>query len=159
MSYVPYADQLRGLDYASASLYGMPHLGAGYYADDVNATRWVGEQRRCAACGRSTGFHSKHHEPPKSKGRSFLLCTPMGQFVLKPAIIDLCGTGTTGCHGDRHNGLLAIRWEWDSDESAEQWWNGYLLSHGYVPHDPRLFVLGRYIIERGGVEMEVRGWR
>lgn len=155
MTYTPDSSQLRGLSRECASLFGMPHLGAEYTRDDIGWTRFTGEFRECAACGKSGGFHSRHHEPPRSKA-TFLLCTPMGQFVLKPALIDLCGCGTTGCHGDRHNGLLAIRWEWDSDESAEQWWNGYLLSHGYVPHDRRLFGFGRYVFSRDGMEWEVR---
>ena len=156
MSYVPEMAQLRGLSYETAKLYGMPHIGAHYSRDDVDATAWAGAYRECAACGKTGGPHSKHHEPPKGKGRIFLLCTPLGQFVLKPALIDLCGSGTTGCHGERHGGRLKIRWEWDSDEHEEKWWNGYWLSHGVAPHSRKLFDYGRYVFERAGREWEVR---
>lgn len=155
MSFVPDARQLKGLSYPVASLYGMPHLGCEYLADDVNRYRALPESR-CAVCGRP--HPNAHHEPPRGKGRNFLLSTPMGQFVLKPALIALCGSGTTGCHGDRHGGRLKIRWEWDSDEYAEQWWDGTWLSK-YEPHSPRLFDLGRYVFERDGKEWEARGLR
>ena len=153
MSFVPDRSQLKGLSYQVASLYGMPHLGGEYWADGVDSYRRA-EGSCCAVCGRPRP--NVHHEPPKGKGRSFLLSTPMGQFVLKPALIALCGSGTTGCHGDRHAGKLKIRWEWDSDEYAEKWWNGHWLSHGIKPHDPRLFQLGRYVFEKEGKEWEVR---
>ena len=153
MSFVPDARQLKGLSYPVASLYGMPHLGAHYTADDVNRYE-VEDGAFCALCGRP--YPNAHHEPPKGKGRNFLLSTPMGRFVLKPALIALCGSGTTGCHGDRHNGKLGIRWEWDSDENAGKWWDGYWLSRFYTPHDSRLFELGRYVFEKEGREWEIR---
>lgn len=158
MSFVPDMRQLNGLSYEIASLYGMPHLFGEYYRDDVDATRWVPrDERTCACCGR-TYFHrwSLHHEPPKSKGRSFNLATPMGTFVLKPALIGLCGSGTEGCHGDRHARLLTIRWAWESDENAERWWSGHWLSHGYMSNSQRLFELGHYEFERGGMVKQVR---
>ena len=153
MSFVPDARQLKGLSYAKASLYGMPHLGCEYTADDVNRYRTL-EGACCVVCGRP--YPNAHHEPPKGVGRNFLLSTPMGQFVLKPALIALCGSGTTGCHGMRHNGQLKVRWEWYSDENAERWWDGYWLSHGYQPHSERLFELGRYVFEMDGTEREAR---
>lgn len=147
MSFVPDMAQLRGLSYETASLYGMPHIGCRYYAEELSSTAWTGDHRKCAACGTWSGGHSRHHEPPRSKG-SFLLRTPMGAFVLLPALIDLCGSGTTGCHGRRHSGRLAIRWEWDSDEIAESWWNGALLSMPYhEPHGEWLFRYGKYVFE------------
>lgn len=158
MTYLPKREQLRGLSYETAKLYGMPHIGCRYYRDDVNATAWIdSDERKCAACGKVNGMQSKHHEPPKGKGRTFLLVTPMGKFVLKPALIDLCGSGTTGCHGDRHNGRLSVRWEWDSDEYEAQWWSGYLLSRPY--HEPNgkwLYNFGCYVFEREGVSWEYR---
>lgn len=157
MSYVPESRQLRGLSYEVASLYGMPHIGARYRSDNINDTGLTERPATCAACGKVAMTMNRHHEPPKSKGRSFLLCTPMGQFVLKPALIALCGSGTTGCHGMRHSGLLSVRWEWDRDENAERWWNGHWLSHGYTPNSRNLFELGRYVLSGPGVEWEVRG--
>ena len=159
---IQYPGQLNGLSYEKAKLYGMPHIGAEYARkNDVDATRWTGMYRLCAACGKAGGAHSKHHEPPKSSGRVFLLrcreseSSPGGQFVLRPALIDLCGSGTTGCHGQRHGGKLAITWEWDSDFFERAWWNGDLLAHGYAPHDRRLYSMGRYVFERRGPD---GGW-
>lgn len=156
MSYVPNCDQLRGLSYPKASIYGMPHIGCRYYADDISATEWDSDNRRCAVCGRTDGMHNRHHEPPRSNG-TFLLRTPMGQFVLLPALIDLCGSGTTGCHGDRHNGRLSIRWEWDSDDDARMWWDGTLLSRPFhEPHGKWLYRHGRYVFNFDGYEWEYR---
>ena len=150
--------QLRGLSYEVAKLYGMPHIGAKYTRDDVNATAWTGDYRRCACCGRTDGFHSKHHEPPKGKGSSFLLFTPKGRFVLKPALIDLCGSGTTGCHGDRHNGRLVIRWEWDDPEYERMWWDGTWLSKPFFnPHGEWLFKCGHYVFESRAMTWDYRG--
>lgn len=153
----PSMEQLGWLSYETAKLYGMPHVGCRYFRDDVDATAWEDEVRRCAACGRANGPHSRHHEPPKGRGRSFNLKTPMGTFVLKPALIDLCGSGTTGCHGDRHNGRLRIAWEWDSDEDEERWWDGFWLSRPYhEPHGKWLYRHGRYVFEKDGLTWEHR---
>lgn len=157
MSFTPSMEQLKGLSYDRASLYGMPHIGCKYRYEDIGATAWDGDYRRCACCGRTNGYHNRHHEPPKKWG-SFLLETPMGKFVLLPALIDLCGSGTQGCHGDRHSGKLKIRWEWDSDEFAEQWWSGYLLSRPYhEPHGKWLYGCGCYVFEHNGSEWRYRG--
>lgn len=153
MSYTPPRERLRGLSTAYAGLYGMPCVGAYYERDDTDSNR-LKHGAVCARCGAKAV--NSHHEPPKSKGRSFLLATPMGQFVLKPALIALCGSGTTGCHGMRHSGLLRFRWEWDSDEIAEKWWDGWWLSHGYRPNSQSLFELGAYIAEENGKEWVIR---
>lgn len=154
MSFVPEMSQLRGLTFEAASLFGMPNLGAVYLREDMSATSM--RESRCACCGtRSSHGWSVHHEPPRSKG-TFLLCTEWGRFVLLPALIVLCGSGTTGCHGKRHNGQLRIRWEWDLDEYAEKWWSGWILSHFCAPHSPRLFELGRYVFEMDGKSWEVK---
>ena len=148
--------QLTGLPYETAKLYGMPHIGCRYVREDISATAWDGDARECACCGRSGGVHSRHHEPPRSKG-AFRLQTPMGLFVLLPALIDLCGSGTTGCHGDRHSGLLRIRWEWYSDEYERMWWDGTLLSRPFSgPHGAWLYDYGRYVFEHRGRTFERR---
>lgn len=156
MTYTPDASVLRGLSMDKASLYGMPHIGCRYTRDDMARTAFESDLR-CAWCGSQRGFHSRHHEPPRSNG-SFLLNTPKGKFVLLPALVDLCGSGTTGCHGDRHNGLLKLRWEWDGDEFAEKWWDGTFLSRPY--HEPNgkwLYAYGCWVLERDGVERRFRG--
>ena len=156
MSYEPTREILHGFSYEKAKLFGMPHIGCKYRRDDINETAFIDDTRRCAGCGRTNGAHNRHHEPPKSNG-SFLLVTPRGKFVLKPALIDLCGSGTTGCHGERHNKKLKITWEWDSGEYEEQWWSGYLLSRPYhEPHGKWLYGFGRYIFERNGQRWEYR---
>lgn len=152
----PTREQLRGLSYETANLYGKPHIGCCYYREEINSTAWDGEHRKCAVCGRTDGFHSRHHEPPRSKG-SFLLDTPMGKFVLLPALIDLCGSGTTGCHGARHAGKLKVRWAWDSDEYERDWWSGKLLSQvGHIPNGKWLYGYGRYVFCFNGVAWEFR---
>ena len=155
--------QLRGLPYETAKLYGMPCIGARYTADDVRKYR-RDPLAPCAICGALS--NSTHHEPPRGATKakhdgkvypgSFLLCTPMGKFVLKPALFAMCGDGTRGCHGMRTENGLRIRWEWDSDEEERRWWDGWYLSHGYAPHDERLFRHGRYVIEMGDMAWEVR---
>lgn len=157
MSFVPDSSQLRGLSYPKASLYGMPHIGCRYWREDMAATKFDSEPHRCACCGKVGGVHNRHHEPPRSNG-TFLLETPRGKFVLFPALIDLCGSGTTGCHGLRHNGGLKIAWEWYDDGSAEDWWDGTFLSMPYhPPHGEWLWRHGRYVFERDSMRWEIRG--
>ena len=154
MSFTPDMGQLRGLTYETASLYGMPHVGCFYKREDMAATA-LADGARCLACGRGDGLN-RHHEPPRSKG-TFVLATPKGRFVLLPALIALCGSGTTGCHGMRHSGRLSFRWEWDSDEKAQMWWDGTFLSKGLRPNGPWLYKHGRYVVESDGITWEYRG--
>lgn len=146
-----------------ALCYGMPHIGARYTRDDVRAYEPVDDYVPCAACGRPAS--SIHHEPPRSASSctdgkrkrpgSLLLRTEMGQFVLKPALIALCGTGTTGCHGKRHDGRLKIHWEFYEEADAEKWLSGWYLSRpDWSPHSERLYEIGRWIFEEGGKTWE-----
>lgn len=157
MTYMPDASVLRGASYAHASCCGMPHIRAAYTADDIRRYRHDGGA--CPVCGMP--IRNAHHEPPRSFG-SFLLRTPTGIHVLKPALIGLCGSGTTGCHGLVHSGAISIRWEWDSDECAERWWTGELLKR-LEPHDRALYDMGRWVFSKRGREIEYRGggrgWR
>ena len=153
MSFIPQSKQLHGLSIETATLYGMPHLGAYYARDDTDSNR-LRHWSVCACCGAKAT--NSHHEPPKGKGSNFLLIGEWGQFVLKPALIALCGSGTTGCHGMRHSGLLRIRWHWLTDENEEKWWSGYWLAHGYKPNDPKLFELGGYLFETDDEIWQVR---
>jgi len=155
--------QLRGLSYETAKLYGMPHIGSWYLSENVKDYA-IPSYAPCAACGRPAS--NVHHEPPRGKSScidpmtvekipgSFLLETPRGKFVLLPALICLCGTGTMGCHGDRHNGRLAISWEWDDDESERKWWDGTFLKTGLVPHGDWLYFHGHYVFEHDGFRWE-----
>ena len=148
------ASELRGMDYESARLYGMPHVSARYTGEGVNNYR-LDRDALCPVCGRPVS--NAHHEPPKGHGRVFVLRTRWGTFPMRPALIALCGSGTTGCHGERHAGLLRIRWEWYDDRDAEAWENGFLLSHGFEPHDQRLYGFGRWVFRRDGEK--VAEWR
>ena len=131
-----------------ALLYGMPHIGAHYERDDVNSHR-LDDGALCAVCGRRAT--QAHHCPPKSTGRSVLMRTEWGQFVLKPALIALCAE----CHARVHRHEIEPRWIWNDDECLEEWAAGYLLSHGYPAHSPRLNELGRWFFARmGGPWME-----
>ena len=166
MSYEPNTVQLRGLSYETAKLYGMPHIGAWYKSENVKDYDHHG-YHPCAACGMPAS--NVHHEPPRGKssgidprtGRkipgSFLLVTPMGKFVLLPALICLCGTGVTGCHGKRHANKLKIRWEWDSEESERKWWDGTFLKRGLKPNGDWLWSHGCYVFEENGKEWRYRG--
>lgn len=148
MSFVPDRSQLRGLSFEQASCFGMPHLGAFYARDDIHANR-LEKGAVCACCGAIAT--NSHHEPQISLGggkKAFLLQTDNGSFKLKPALIALCGSGTTGCHGMRHNGMLSICWHWQNDEAAEAWFSGWALSHGYEPHSEKLYELGDWKLIR-----------
>ena len=148
--------QLRGLPYETAKLYGMPNIGAWYATEDVR-DYVLSDLSSCAICGRQA--NNVHHEPPRGRSLcvddegkkhpgSFLLATPVGKFVLLPALIAMCGSGTTGCHGQRHGGNISIRWEWDSEEEERKWWDGTYLSRGLHPNCSWLFEHGRYAMRR-----------
>lgn len=158
--------QLRGLPYETAKLYGMPHIGAWYKSENVKDVGHP-DYAECAVCGRPAS--NVHHEPPRGRSScidpetqekvpgSFLLATPRGKFVLLPALICLCGTGTMGCHGERHSGIIDIRWEWDSEEDERKWWDGWWLSRGMKPNGDWLWDHGYYVFARDGKE-QVYGW-
>lgn len=145
--YIPPMGVLGGLPVETAQMFGMPHAGCLYRGPSGDAHS-LEEGALCAWCGRPAS--NCHHVPAKGMGgrnRTFVLRTPMGAFVLRPALIALCGSGTTGCHGLAHSRGLRIRWMWGRAEYAEKWWSGHWLSHGIVPHDPRLYELGFWLIE------------
>lgn len=139
---IPNRSVLGGLPYNVAKSFGMPHIGCEYRGSGVNTLR-IEEGARCAICGRRAT--NAHHEPPKGMGgrnSSFTLRTSRGLFTLKPAGFALCGSGTTGCHYDRHRGLWLPEWFWDNSLVKESWWSGYLLSRGIKPHSPELYEYG-----------------
>lgn len=140
----------RGWSYDRASLCGMPHLGAAYLADDVR--KYARTASVCQLCRRKRAANT-HHSPDR---RSFDLRTAYGIFVLKPALFALCGSGTTGCHGLIEANRIEVRWEWDTQEFADLWWDGWTLSHGTPPHSPKLFEQGCYVFSSGSSEWEVR---
>lgn len=149
--------------------YGMPHIGCRYTRDDVTATAFDDTYVPCAACGAKAT--NRHHEPPRGRhsaqdpetGRrrpgSALMSTEWGRFVLKPALIALCGSGTTGCHAARHNHDIEIEWRFDTPEDEELWASGWLLAHGMAPHSERLYGHGcwHFHDKRTGKRWEHRG--
>ena len=153
MSYTPRRELLCGLPLKTAELYGKPHIGCHYERFDAKSHR-RDEGARCAVCGRPAT--NAHHVPALSHGRSFNLRSPLGCFVLLPALVAVCGSGTTGCHGALHGRETEIEWVWDDDCYANAWWSGELLAHGYAANSPRLYQHGLWRITRGGEAMEVR---
>lgn len=152
MTYTPRAEQLGGLPIEEASCFGMPHIGARYLGADARSNR-LDDGALCAVCGRPAT--NSHHEPPLGMGgrnRAFLLRTARGSWTLTPALVALCGSGTTGCHGMRHSGRLRLRWAWASDGIAEQWWDGRILAHRCDQHDPALLGFGRWEASLDGGE-------
>lgn len=143
--YVPPASLLRGLSVATASKFGMPCVGAHYEGSGVRTNR-LDDGARCTFC-RMPATNS-HHVPAVGMGAGNATFTLHG-YRLRPALIALCGSGTTGCHGECHSGLMRIEWRWDSDEYAEAWWMGDLLRE-YGPANPLLFGYGEWVIERPG---------
>ena len=156
MSFAPERSQLCGLSYEVAECYGKPHINAYYLASGVKSHR-AEPDALCAVCRKPA--ESVHHIPPLSKGRIFLLKTKWGQFVLKPSLFALCGSGTTGCHNGFHGGArYRATWAWDSDEYAEMWWSGEFLKD-MRPHSPGLYAYGKWVIHdrRTGKDFEYRG--
>ena len=142
------ASVLRGTSYEKAVNYGMPHVGCFYSGSSVNSHR-MNDERMCFVCGGRAS--NAHHEPPKGSTGTWNLRTEYGTFPLRPALIALCGSGTTGCHGARHNGLVGLRWVWDDEAMEALWFNGFLLSKGVKPHSPKLLEWGHWeIVEKEG---------
>lgn len=155
---IPDSSVLGGVPYEVARNFGMPHIRAYYKNRSVDSNAFETDAE-CAVC-RSMATNS-HHEPPKGMSgryRSFTMNTPNGIFTLRPALIAICGSGTTGCHGALHDKQVGFRWVWDDEEVEERWWSGWFLSHGYMPHDQRLYLYGRWVItdKRTGAAFEYR---
>lgn len=127
--------------------WGMPNVGCYYAGGSLRGNR-VKEGACCVVCGEP--LPNSHHEPPIGSCGVETLRTKYGIFVLTPALIALCGSGTTGCHGARHEGKLKIEWVWDSEEGREAWFSGELLAHSLSNHDERLFEFGHYEISVEG---------
>lgn len=145
MSYVPPASLLRGLSVESATCFGMPCVGASYTGPGVRGTR-LEDGARCAFCGRPAT--NAHHVPPVGMGGRNARFTLHGHR-LRPALVAVCGSGTTGCHGLVHQRRLAIRWLWDDDRCAEAWWGGELLER-FGAGSERLFDFGHWELSGRG---------
>ena len=75
--------------------------------DREEAASWPDYGRdHCIVCGRP--HPNLHHMPPIGSGR---------RDAWEGALLALCGSGTTGCHGAFHAGILELRfmdgmWMW-----------------------------------------------
>ncbi len=147
------AATLRGRTAEAFSMLGKPCVGARYVGS--GDSHILDPDARCLVCGRLAA--NAHHEPPKGMGGgSFTLETPRGFFALRPPLLAVCGLGNaTGCHGGLHSGRIRARWEWDSEILERDWLEGRMRPELYG-NDPLLFSMGRYVLEAGGMEMEVR---
>jgi len=131
--------QLHGFSLEDAECFGKPHLGARYVSKDPERlgsyVRDFGTDR-CSIC-----FHAAtntHHQPYR---QTFTLTSYNGMWKLRPALIALCGSGTTGCHGRIEHNEIKVRWKWDEERYQDQWWNGQLLRE-YGPHSIELYRFG-----------------
>lgn len=125
------AAMLKGRTVRAFSMLGKPCVGA-EYAGNGDAHR-LADGARCCICGRPAA--NAHHEPP---------------------LLAVCGVGNAcGCHAMLHKGIAKVRWEWDSELFEREWLEGRLDEELYE-NDERLFAMGRYIVEVGGGEKEVR---
>ena len=144
-AYVPPASLLRGLSVASASKFGMPNVGAHYEGRGVRTNR-LDDGALCAFCRRPAT--NAHHVPAVGMGARNATFELYGH-KLRPALIALCGSGTTGCHGECHSGVMSVEWVWDEEEFAEAWWRGELLRE-LGPASPLLYDYGYWAIKRPG---------
>lgn len=152
--YVPDSHLLHGLSVASAQCFGMPHAMAHYSGKGVRTNR-LDDDAVCAVCGRMAT--NSHHVPAVGMGGRNASFTLHGH-ALRPALIALCGSGTTGCHGLMHSGRLKAEWVWHDDEAAERWWSGDIL-RGCTPHASALYIWGewRFISSDGEIVAAHRG--
>jgi 5-methylcytosine-specific restriction endonuclease McrA len=75
----------------------------------------------CAVCGAPRGITS-HHIVPRSQGG------------LDGPTIDLCGHGTTGCHGDAEEKRIHFRWH-------DDWWQ-FLITEAPMKYQDALQLEG-----------------
>ena len=138
---------LRGLPLETAERYGKPHIGAFYYNANVKSHALADDYVPCACCGKPAT--NVHHDPPLRYGHSFKFWNAaMGcHQQLRPALLALCGSGTTGCHNGFHGGArYSLRWVWDYPEAEARWWGGDLLTI-LEPHSVGLYQFGHWEIE------------
>lgn len=151
MSYVPPASLLRGLSVDAAQKFGMPSIGAHYEGRGVRTNR-LDEGARCAFCRKPAT--NAHHVPAVGMGGRNKGFTLHG-YELRPALIALCGSGTTGCHGECHNGVMRIDWVWEGDEFMRDWWEGRLLRE-FGPASPMLYEFGHWELRKDGAGKVIR---
>lgn len=153
--YIPPRERLNGLSVQKARLYGLPHINAEYKPHHIDNSYTMTKGAACPVCGLPAT--NVHHVPTRRTGMNFTLSTPWGKWNLRPALIALCGSGTTGCHGLIHCGKLKVDWEWDYENGDEDWFEGRTLS-AVGPHSPAIYDFGKWIFTKeNGEKIEWRG--
>lgn len=154
-----------------AMLMGLPHAGARYSGGFYRGRRrYERTAPACAVCDCARS-ESTHHVVAVGTGgnqscrtlevdREFCRaydeafgCRPTkirDSFELLTPLFALCGDGARGCHGLFEAHVYEAGWEWADADCRDLWESGWFLTHGYEPHDERLFEFGRYLVLRGG---------
>ena len=144
--------------YERAELYGKPHIGEAFYPDERTRLGHLQPDALCAICGRLAT--NAHHIVPKGMGGgSAILSVPYkeGAYKLRSPLMAVCGMGnSSGCHRKLHDRDIEVRWEWDEDKYREWWWKGHFFEK-MKPHDDRLYLFGRYILQTPEKTWEWRG--
>ncbi len=139
--------KLQGISYDRAHLFGMPNIGAEYADYRSGSHRLLDSE--CLICGRQAT--NAHHIVPRSVRKEFFV----GDRKLRSPLFALCGSGTTGCHGEFHGGArYKVMWEWDSEDDEERWWSGELLDL-YGPHSESLYMHGKYVIHDRKLDLDI----
>lgn len=141
-----------GLSTDKLMLYGLPHINAHYFNKSYER-----DESWCCVCGKPAS--NCHHVVPRRNGHEVKRETEYGTFILRSPLIVVCGSGTTGCHGDIHRGKLKVTWKWDEKEWGRLWEDGTLLSmHG--PHSPDFYYYGQWQFEHadGWVKLYRERW-
>ena len=119
--------------------YGKPHVMCHYEGKSIRSHR-LDDDAVCACCGMMAA--NAHHHPPVG-----MKTVTLSGKVLRPSLIAVCGSGTTGCHDGFHGGArYTADWTWDLPEYGEAWLSGEMLDE-YEPHDPRLYLFGCWEFE------------
>ena len=139
--------RLHGFSRPVFERFGKPHVGC-YYAGKSVTSHRLEEGALCACCGRVAD--NAHHWPP---GREVVRAEP---GLLRPSLIAVCGSGTTGCHDGFHGGArYTADWIWDEPEYGEAWLDGKL---GVEPHSDELYLYGFWEFEdrKRGLKWKIR---
>lgn len=130
--------RLCGLSRKVFDCFGKPHIMCHYEGRSIGSHA-LDEGAWCACCGRPAT--NAHHWPA---GRRTV---EVAGKVLRPSLIAVCGSGTTGCHDGFHGGArFDAEWSWDDEGDFERWLNGDFWETGYEAHDPRLYLHGCWIL-------------
>lgn len=147
----PSREQLHGLAHPVAECFGKPHWQARYLSAEPtkpSVDRYALEEDACCiVCGKRAT--NSHHNPRKGVMRIFPMGTERGLWLLRPALLAVCGSGTAGCHRAIHEGLLKIEWAWDHEGFEDAWWDGSLLESS-KPHSASLYECGFWRITSDG---------